>query len=302
MPRGRGGGSRSDSLTQRVTDAFLREAAQDLGEKPPQDLKLHAKNSRIKTSEKLIDPWGTIASFRNVEHLELTVSWPYDYKDWDSAAQAFASMDHPPLERAADGSTAGLPSQEICVIHLELALLDQPIGSSNDANERKNPPPGWKHIESEVDRDAWLDGEDEDTASDKDSDGEDFEHKECVAPRALPTLLDSGIDLATHFSSLIRLTFLRPAESLNPGLDMQDVYVSLKSDLAILSEWAALIHATRGTLEHLVLDQRPFAEEIETDATGDTEFLIHYPTGQDTSALWSIASPRFWRKPLSGPT
>jgi hypothetical protein len=60
---------------------------------------------------------------------------------------------------------------------------------------------------------------------------------------------------------------------------MQGVYVSLKSDLAILSEWAALIRATRSTLEHLVLDQRPFAEEIETDSTGDTEFLVHYPYG-----------------------
>ncbi|KAJ7825385.1 hypothetical protein B0H14DRAFT_1287645 [Mycena olivaceomarginata] len=236
--------------------------------------------------QKLVDPWGTIASFRNIEHLELTVGWPYDYKDWDSAAQAFASMDHPPLDKLRTVRLRGyLPKefvQYVCqgamgIIDLELALLDRPIGSSN-ANERKNPPPG-KHIESEVDGDAWLDGEDEDTASDKDSDGEDFEHEECVTPRALPTLLDSGIDLAAHFSSLTRLTLLRPAESLNPGLDMQGVYVSLKSDLAILSEWAALIRATRGTLEHLVLDQRPFAEEIEMDATGDTEFLVHYPYG-----------------------
>ncbi|KAJ7796490.1 hypothetical protein B0H14DRAFT_3550792 [Mycena olivaceomarginata] len=199
--------------------------------------------------EKLIDPWG------------FCVDGPSSPRE------------------AADGSTAGPPSQGICVIHLELALLDRPIGSSNDANEHKNPPPGWKHIESEVDGDAWLDGEDEDTVSDKDSDGEDFEHKECVAPCVLPTLLDSSIDLAAHFSSLIRLTFLQLAELLNPGLDMQDVYVSLKSDLAILSEWAALIRATRGTLKHLVLDQRPFAEEIKTDATGDTEFLVHYPYG-----------------------
>ncbi|KAJ7825412.1 hypothetical protein B0H14DRAFT_3874506 [Mycena olivaceomarginata] len=190
--------------------------------------------------QKLVDPWGTIASFRNLEHLELT------------------------------GATG--------ITDLELALLDRPIGSSN-ANERKNPLPGWKHIEPEIDGDAWLDGEDEDTASDKDSDGEDFEHEECVAPRALPTLLDSGIDFAAHFSSLTRLTLRRPAESLNPGLEMQGVYVSLKSDLAILSEWTAVIRATRGALEHLVLDQRPFAEHIERDSTGDAEFLVRYPYG-----------------------
>ncbi|KAJ7308600.1 hypothetical protein DFH08DRAFT_823886 [Mycena albidolilacea] len=198
---------------------------------------------------------------------------PYDYKDWDSATQAFASMDHPPLDKLRTVRLRGYLPKEfvryVCqgatgITDLELALLDRPIGSSNYANERQNPPPGWKHIESEVDGDAWLDGEDEDTASDKDSDAEDYEHEECVAPRALPTLLDSGIDLAAHFSSLTRLTLLRPAESY-PGLDMQ--------------EWAALIRATRGTLEHLVLDQRPFGEEIETDATGDTEFLVRYPYG-----------------------
>jgi hypothetical protein len=32
-------------------------------------------------------------------------------------------------------------------------------------------------------------------------------------------------------------------------------------------------------LVHLVLDQRPFAEQIETDSTGDTEFLVSYPYG-----------------------
>ncbi|KAJ7825414.1 hypothetical protein B0H14DRAFT_3468601 [Mycena olivaceomarginata] len=217
--------------------------------------------------QKLVDPWGTVASFRNIEHLELTVGWPYDYKDWDSAAQAFASMDHPPLDKLRTVRLRGYLPKEfvryVCqgatgITDLELALLDRPIGSSN-ANERKNPPPGWKDIESEVDGDAWLDGENEDTASDKDSDAEDYENEECCrAPR---------------------LTLRRPAESLNPGLDMQGVYVSLKSDLAILSEWAALIRATRSTLEHLVLDQRPFAEEIETDSTGDTEFLVHYPYG-----------------------
>ncbi|KAJ7355813.1 hypothetical protein DFH08DRAFT_508794 [Mycena albidolilacea] len=238
--------------------------------------------------QKLVDPWGTIASFRNIEHLELTVGWPYNYKGWDSATQAFVSMDHPPLGKLRTVRLRGYFPKEfvqyVCqgatgITDLGLALLDRPIGSSGYGNERRNPPPGWKHIEPEIDGDAWLDGEDEDTASDKDSDGEDFEHEECVAPRALPTLLDSGIDLAAHFSSLTRLTLCRPTESLNPGLDMQGVYVSLKSDLAILSEWAALIGATRGTVEHLVLDQRPFAEQIETDSTGDTEFLVHYPYG-----------------------
>ncbi|KAJ7825351.1 hypothetical protein B0H14DRAFT_1287034 [Mycena olivaceomarginata] len=100
-----------------------------------------------------------------------------------------------------------------------------------------------------------------------------------LPPRALLTLLDSGIDFAAHFSSLTRLTLRRPAESSNPGLWMQGVYVSLQSDLVILSEWAAVIRATRGTLEHLVLDQRSFAEQIERDGTGDTEFLVRYPYG-----------------------
>ncbi|KAJ7825347.1 hypothetical protein B0H14DRAFT_3874464 [Mycena olivaceomarginata] len=227
----------------------------------------------------------------NIEHLELTVGWPYDYKDWDSAAQAFASMDHPPLDKLRTVRLRGyLPKEFVRYVcqgdgyhRLELALLDRPIGSSN-ANERKNPPPGWKDIESEVDGDAWLDGENEDTASDKDSDAEDYENEECVAPRALPTLLDSGIDLAAHFSYLSRLTLRRPAESLNPGLDMQGVYVSLKSDLAILSEWAPSFAPPAALSSTSFSTSAPLPRKLRQTPLATLSSSSITPTGQDTSA------------------
>jgi hypothetical protein len=55
--------------------------------------------------------------------------------------------------------------------------------------------------------------------------------------------------------------------------------VSVKSDVAILQEWAALIRATRGTLEYLILEQRPFAEDIVQVSSTDEEFLVLCPYG-----------------------
>jgi hypothetical protein len=226
------------------------------------------------------DPLGTIAGFRNLEHLELTVSWPLYPKEWDSAHDVFA-LDHAPLVKLRTVRLRGyLPRAFVLYVcrgapgitDLELALLDRPIGSCLD-HERQNPPPKWKDDEKD---DNEVDGDgDEDTASDNDSVAGEYDHEECIAPRALSTF--DGVDLTAQFPALTRLSLGRPAESTNPGV--QDAYVSIHHDIGILAEWAALIRATRGTLEHLILDQRPFAEYIEMDATDDAEFLAMFPYG-----------------------
>ncbi|KAJ6497308.1 hypothetical protein C8R45DRAFT_1211243 [Mycena sanguinolenta] len=210
------------------------------------------------------DPFGIIASFQNLTHLELTMNWP-----------------HPPLENLRTLRLRGyLPKefvQYLCrgttgISDLELAVLDRPIGSTLVGN-RMNPPRKRKSEGYEDDDEDDDEDGDEDDAE-EDDDAEDFD-EECIAPRALAALGD--VVLATQFSSLTRLRLCRPAESLSEPV--RDTYVSVASDITILKEWAALIRATRGTLEHLIFDQRPFAEEIEQDSTGDEEFLRAYAYG-----------------------
>ncbi|KAJ7903379.1 hypothetical protein B0H14DRAFT_939060 [Mycena olivaceomarginata] len=224
------------------------------------------------------DPWGIIAGFSNLEHLELTVPWAWR-DTFDTAFEAFMLKEHRPLTKLHTVRLRGYVPKEfvqfVCqgaagITDLELAVLDRPIGSNNYAGKRINPPPGTK---------TKVDSDDEDSASDgesEDDDAEDFD-EEAIAPRGLPVLLDK-IDLIGQFSSLTRLSLARPTQSAEDA-DYRDEYVSVKSDVAILQEWAAVIRATRGTLEHLILEQRPFAEEIEQDSTGDREFLVLYPYG-----------------------
>jgi hypothetical protein len=226
------------------------------------------------------DPLGTIAGFRNLEHLELTVSWPYDPKEWDFAYDVFA-LDRAPLVKLRTVRLRGYLPQAfvlyVClgapgITDLELALLDRPIGSCL-VHERQNPPPKWKDDNDEVDGGETLD--DGDSASSNDSVAGEYDHEECIAPRALSTF--DGVDVTAQFPALTRLSLGRPAESMKPGV--QNAYVSVHHDIGILAEWAALIRATRGSLEHLILDQRPFAEYIEMDATDDAEFLAIFPCG-----------------------
>ncbi|KAJ7467284.1 hypothetical protein B0H11DRAFT_2284422 [Mycena galericulata] len=237
-----------------------------------------------KDGEHLVDPLGIFACFQNLGHLELVMNWPWNHRVWDAAVQAFVAKSRSPLVNLRMLRLRGYVPKEfvqyLCqgttgIADLELAVLDRPIGSIL-CNERLNPLPGWKHNKSEVDGDAWLDGEGDDEVTAEDSDAEDFEHEECIAPRALAALL-GAVDLPKQFPCLTHLRLCRPAESQNEGF--QDVFVSVASDVAILKEWAALIRATRGTLQHLVLDQRPFAEEIEQDSTGDEEYLRGNPYG-----------------------
>ncbi|KAF7350842.1 hypothetical protein MSAN_01646200 [Mycena sanguinolenta] len=230
------------------------------------------------SDEDVADPLGILASFQNLTHLELTMNWAYQQEISNKVVRDFLAKSRPPLESLRTLRLRGyLPKefvQYLCrgttsISDLELAVLDRPIGSSL-AYDRRNPP---RKRKSEGYEDEDEDDDEDDTA--EDSDAEDFEHEECIAPRALATLGD--VDLTRQFASLTRLRLCRPAESQRGGV--KDVYVSVVSDIAILKEWAALIRATRSTLEHLVLDQRPFAEEIELDSTGDEEFLRAYAYG-----------------------
>ncbi|KAJ9662479.1 hypothetical protein H2198_001368 [Neophaeococcomyces mojaviensis] len=219
--------------------------------------------------------WSVFSRFQGLEHLELTIRWPWSAQRWDDAAEDFEAKDHPHLVKLHTLRLRGYIPQAVAryfchgaasIQDLELALLDRPIGSTL-LDDRQNPPPG----QSEEDF-----GDEEESQSSSES--EDFNHEE-VAPRALAALHDT--DLINQLTSLSRLSLCRPAESsrYENRDSFADIYISPKSDRLILSEWAQLIRATRATVEHLIIDQRPMAEEIEQDSTGDLEFLVRYPYG-----------------------
>ncbi|KAJ6480364.1 hypothetical protein C8R45DRAFT_352124 [Mycena sanguinolenta] len=268
------------------TDAFMELFEDSDGDYPRARREALAKHVRLLCLELSLDnsnthaadPFGIIASFQNLTHLELTINWPCQHQIWNKVARDFFAKSHPPLENLHTLRLRGYLQKEfvqyLCrgatgILDLELAVLDRPIGSVL-VYDRKNPPRKRKS-------EGYDDDDDEDDHNDatEESDAENFEDEECISPRALAAL--DGVDLARQFSSLARLRLCRPAESLCEGV--QYVYVSVASDITILKEWAALLRATRATLEHLVLDQHPFAEQIEQDGTGDEEFLRAYAYG-----------------------
>lgn len=222
------------------------------------------------------EPWSLFGRFVNLEHLEINGV----YDRWDRRLEAYRSKlqadSVPPLTKLRTLRLTGyLPAEFVewaCrgsvaqITDLTLALLDRPIGSANysDGEERENPPQEYAAREDTSDAD-WL------------SEAEDFEEAEVVAPRALSALLHSG--LIPQFASLARLTLRRPTESTNGGSSFQDNYVSQRPQINILREWRDLIQQARATLEILIMDQRPFAEEIEMDGTGCEEFMVRYSQG-----------------------
>ncbi|KAJ7903328.1 hypothetical protein B0H14DRAFT_938446 [Mycena olivaceomarginata] len=216
-------------------------------------------------TENLIDPWGTIARFPNLDHLELTVPWAWG-DTFDTACRGFRVERASSSHEAAHGSTASSSVKALLELRTSNSLCSiGPLAATSSSMdgpillERK---PG---------------SNDEDSASGNESEDDDavnFDEK-AIAPRGLPSLLDK-IKLSGQSSSLTRLSLSRPTQSAE-DTDYRDEYVSVKLDLVILQEWAALIRTTRGALEHLILEHRPFAEEIQRDSTGDREFLVFYP-------------------------
>ncbi|KAF7337706.1 hypothetical protein MSAN_02244100 [Mycena sanguinolenta] len=200
--------------------------------------------------ETLVDPLGIFACFQNLGHLELVMKWPTN-EIWDTAVRTFVAKSRAPLNNLRTLRLRGYVPKEfvqyLCqgttgITDLELAVLGRPIASLDDASDIV----------------------------------EDFEYENAYSPRALAALF-GAVDLAKQFPCLTRLRLCRPTESLNDCV--YNDFVSVVSDIAILKEWAALIRATRGTLEHLILDQRPFAEDIEQDSSDHRSYLIDYVYG-----------------------
>lgn len=145
---------------------------------------------------------------------------------------------------------------------LELGLLDRPIST------HRNPP----LPEENLNRDA-----DDDAASDYGS-----LCAQAVIPRPLGGILPE--DTAVGLPNLKVLYLCSPADTPRPDSFM-DYSFSSRAEESSLSDWRRLIIASEQTLETLVLEHRPGAENIEGGGFGPPDYLAQNKDGRINAAL-----------------
>lgn len=251
----------------------------------------------VNNEDNFEDFWFVFSEFKNLESLELSGRWAIDEDQWDLQSAAFAAHDHiPPLVQLHTLQLCSYIPRHFAqwavtgserLTSLELSILDRPVGSVN-SDDRLNPPPTTESdrypledLEEDGGEIPWV-------TEDSDSDEEDLDH-EVIAPRAL-TVFQDPIDIpAKVTANLSTLVLTRPAETRRQA--RYDTYCSIRSDTAILQEWASLIRASRNTLQHLVLDQRPFCEGFELRITDEEPFLKVYAYGPGTQRFKNTVLP-----------
>lgn len=211
--------------------------------------------------------WNALTQFVNLEYLEIHARWT-SYNEVEQLDAAAA-----PLEKLHTIKLRGFvpnyfveyllrrPSQ---IKELELAVLDNPIGS-NLHEPRENPPPD----QPEVPEDFEGMTDEEVNALDE---LEEFDGEE-IAPRPLLCIPNT---IVSQFKNLTHLWLCKPT-NVYDGAELrdmfQDMYFSEPSDTKSFHEWANLLTATKDTLTHLTLEHRPTTGEIESDSTESDEFM-----------------------------
>jgi hypothetical protein len=212
--------------------------------------------------------------FANLEHLEISGFWSRN-----SNMDVFEAP-LPGLQKLTTLKLRGYFHKEFVrwlllepdrIEELQLAILDRPVGSSNCRREDwVNPPPPENQRPDDFYRIR------EDMSEDELAKVEEHEDlaQEWVAPRALACLTP---EIMSRLVSLKRLYLCKPSSGEKVLDDV--LYFSTPSDEQIFEEWSALLKATRGTLQHLTLDQRVVAHEDVADGGTNREFMRQCANG-----------------------
>ncbi|RMJ08474.1 hypothetical protein CDV36_011912 [Fusarium kuroshium] len=206
--------------------------------------------------------WHLLPSFTNLEVLELHGQYyPFDIE-----------IRGPPLERLRfiklfayipPAAAKWILSSTKALERLELGLLDRPV-----SNIQAEHPAHWPLPEEKV-------GENENCVDYGSLDGE------WVIPRPLGCVF-TQMEMA--LSNLTHLYLCQPCQN-DPSTADQVYRWSSRAEAAALADWRRLLLASSKTLETLVLEQRPGAEELERDIYGEVCFLLNNKLGTGNRAL-----------------
>ncbi|KAM0352990.1 hypothetical protein ACHAPU_001875 [Fusarium lateritium] len=158
---------------------------------------------------------------------------------------------------------------------LELGMLDRPI-STNLSNAPVFTP--LPHEKTTTNTDTEHD-------DDSDSDPEDWGSLsgEAVIPRPLGGYLSLFDNNDPVLTKLKHLYLCQPAES--DYYHHSDYAWSKRAESACYGDWRRILQACLGTLETLVLEQRPAAEYIENDGKTELEWMTERTTVRASETL-----------------
>ncbi|SPJ71996.1 uncharacterized protein FTOL_01724 [Fusarium torulosum] len=228
---------------------------------------------------KIIDPegiqvWQLLPYFSNLETLELYGN--PDYHD-ENKEKAFEILGPTPRLRFAKlwgymprAVPAWLLRSGETLERLELGMLDRPISTSLTGNPEFTPLPSEK-----LNADA-EGGDDESDWGSLDA--------ENVIPRPLGGYLSSYHSDDLVFPKLKHLYLCQPSESSYFD-DFNEYSWSIRAESACHDDWRRIMQSCVGTLETLVLEQRPAADYIEGDGESELEWMEGHTTSDACRAL-----------------
>jgi hypothetical protein len=223
--------------------------------------------------------WASFEHFSNLAYLDLSGYW-----HGVSASSSFSAPERS-LSKLRVLKLRGyfpkafvqwLLREPVGIEELQLAILDNPIGACcDDGEEWENPPP----LENQPPE--GIHGEE--LAMWESTHHEDLVHQ-WVAPRALACLTPGII---RRFANLKNLYLCKPSD----GEDMDVLYFSEPSDRAITEEWAALLKATRNTLQTITFDLRPVAQQDVADGSNNKDYMRECANGASYKLFVSSVLP-----------
>ncbi|ORY00252.1 hypothetical protein BCR34DRAFT_115843 [Clohesyomyces aquaticus] len=196
--------------------------------------------------------WNALASFRNLEYLEVSAfAIPRETKSEIPFQHPAHSMDKLRTLRLR-GFVPKEFVQYVCenaarITDLELSLIDEPVEGSLEpyliALEQNGPIPIENSYSNSYE---WVEGD-------------------SIWPRPLAALTPH---LVSQLTCLSRLYLCMPSR-----VEGEDIFYSVDAENRIMSEWIGLLCACKQSLVHLILDLRPVAKETALDNSSNNEYM-----------------------------
>jgi hypothetical protein len=229
-------------------------------------------------NDEVIDPegikvWHLLPYFSNLATLELHGNADYQDRDKETAFEISGPTPRLRFAKLWGYMPRAVPAWLLrsgeTLERLELGMLDRPI-STNLANKPRFIPLSSEKLNADAE------GDDE---SDYGS-----LHAENVIPRPLGGYLSSYGSDDLVFPKLKHLYLCQPSESSYFD-DFNEYSWSSRAESACHGDWRRIMQACVGTLETLVLEQRPAADYIEGDGSSELEWMEGHTTSAACRAL-----------------